>query len=779
MRKLYHDGREGKRRKNHIRRKKNRKKLAKMEKTLYFCDRIIETNLLTESKRRQTIVSLPNYLNLTELTVVNNTKVIMRKRHLLFTAIAMALCPMMTQAKQVTNPLQKGNYLLYNVQAKQYLCGGNAWGTRASLGEVGILVGIDPAADADGNTTSVISTKPYFDKDKDLRKDGFLDQSTKQQYIFKAVEGKENTYTISFVDGDEVKSLYYDPASPTLVSIGTPAGNSGTEWQLVTIDPSDASKDHPVDMSYLVRGGDFNDRSDNHRWQGDKPAYSHNNSDAADRCAEFYSKNFDMYQEITGLPNGDYQLSCQGFYRRGSILEADSVRATGKEELNALLYANDQTTPLQSILDEAGKNGEVGKASEGGFIPNSMTDAESYFAQGLYKDNVVKVTVTDGTLRVGIKKTQLVNNDWTLFDKVRLSYLGEDQSALLAAAEAAYQAQMEKAAQAISSDDYIIVQGGERTQLAQAIALQPEPTVEGYTEVTAKIKAALETFTAAQPTYAAYNKEIDDMVSTAEALGVKDADAYRVKISAETYAADLIPALNKLNEAQYRAVTDAGYKTSAEDMTLATWTANDGDSFKLDAATRQRWYGADRADVLCGIYYEVHNGWNDGPWQHGMQKNVTLPAGQYVLQFACRTSTDGDGSIAVITADGKEVKASFPMKNDSGLGININGETSFDATDSFANNGAGYGWEWRFVPFTLTETATVNFALTLTAHAVHQYPGLTDPTLLVKEIATGINNTEVKNLANNADEAVYNLQGQRVEKISKGIYIVKGKKIVK
>ena len=33
-----------------------------------------------------------------------------------------------------------GQFLLYNVGAKQYLCPGNAWGTHASVGNVGMMV---------------------------------------------------------------------------------------------------------------------------------------------------------------------------------------------------------------------------------------------------------------------------------------------------------------------------------------------------------------------------------------------------------------------------------------------------------------------------------------------------------------------------------------------------------------------------------------------------------------------------------------------------------------
>ena len=51
-----------------------------------------------------------------------------------------------------------GQYLLYNVGAQKYLCPGNAWGTHASLGEVGMMVELLPQDDG----TYRVSTEPYY-----------------------------------------------------------------------------------------------------------------------------------------------------------------------------------------------------------------------------------------------------------------------------------------------------------------------------------------------------------------------------------------------------------------------------------------------------------------------------------------------------------------------------------------------------------------------------------------------------------------------------------------
>ena len=139
---------------------------------------------------------------------------------------------------------------------------------------------------------------------------------------------------------------------------------------------------------------------------------------------EKWNANFDFHQTITNLPAGKYELTCQGFYRNGSRDDAAKNRTAGKEELNAILYANDSIAPLMSILEEAGKKGAVGvEQSPYGYIPNSMEQTALYFRAGLYKNSLICEVGEDGKLTIGVKKSKLVGNDWTIFDNFTLTYL--------------------------------------------------------------------------------------------------------------------------------------------------------------------------------------------------------------------------------------------------------------------------------------------------------------------------------------------------------------------
>lgn len=153
-------------------------------------------------------------------------------------------------------------------------------------------------------------------------------------------------------------------------------------------------------------------------WQG-SPTVSYN-------CAEKYNTNFNVHQTVKGLPEGNYLLTCQGFYRAGTTDNAASSHAAGTEKLNATLYAGDAAMPLQSIIEEAGKKGATGIMAKGyGYVPNTMEQTSTYFRSGLYTNTLPCSVGSDGTLTIGIKKTTTIGSDWCIFDNFTLTYLGK------------------------------------------------------------------------------------------------------------------------------------------------------------------------------------------------------------------------------------------------------------------------------------------------------------------------------------------------------------------
>ena len=240
------------------------------------------------------------------------------------------------------------------------------------------------------------------------------------------VDGR-SAYTLSIND----KNLQYDGSSSALV-LGT-ATDANAQWLKVSESErmemlASATSSSSVDATFLIPGASFSlYDSRNDKWTG-SPSLG---GKQENYCAEKYNTTFDVYQKVTAtLPVGRYRLSLQGFYRNGPYAGAATKHKNGTESLNASFYAGTTNVPLQSIFTEAGKL-DVGKTTSGisGKFPDSMNDASDYFTAGLY-DNSLSFLVKNSTqVNVGVKKTEEVGNDWTIFDNFRLEYFGDFSTA--------------------------------------------------------------------------------------------------------------------------------------------------------------------------------------------------------------------------------------------------------------------------------------------------------------------------------------------------------------
>ena len=314
--------------------------------------------------------------------------------------------------------LASGTYYMKNVAADKYLTAGNLWGTQASLGVHGLDMKVEVLENGRYTFDSNIpngGTRHY------LGSNGYMDYDVAEWAV---IEVAPQTYTITL---DSMNYIGYD-GSTTVVSLTlTDAANPATHWQFFTKDEliagmANVTTVNPVDATFFIVGQGFN-RSDSNRnsaWQG-SPSMGGNNDNF---CAEKWNCNFDIYQNLTGLPNGFYKLSAQGFYRAGN-------GGAMSMERYAYLYANEVSTPLQNINVEAGnsvfESGNVSTVEGMGIVPNNMQTASTGFTAGLYADNSVFVEVTDGTLRIGVKKDTLIISDWTMFDNFELTYYGTEK----------------------------------------------------------------------------------------------------------------------------------------------------------------------------------------------------------------------------------------------------------------------------------------------------------------------------------------------------------------
>lgn len=136
----------------------------------------------------------------------------------------------------------------------------------------------------------------------------------------------------------------------------------------------------------------------------------------------------------------------------------------------------------------------------------------------------------------------------------------------------------------------------------------------------------------------------------------------------------------------------------------------------------QHWDG-----TSSSIYYEQPgSSWGSSSWSSSMTYTAHLPVGEYVLRVACRSSSEVTGTIS---ANGTTV--TIPSNGDVGYGISLAGKTSFSVSDTYANGNKGRGWEWRYIPVSVTGAAKdVTFEISASTRAIHQWFSVTNIDLL-------------------------------------------------
>lgn len=209
---------------------------------------------------------------------------------------------------------------------------------------------------------------------------------------------------------------------------------------------------------------------------------------------EAYEKTFDLYQDITNIPDGVYELSVLAFQRVGTNEVASAAHDNGTENITAFVYANDLETPFTSPYTYGMKAPSGGNPAdykynlngEDVYIPNSMQGMAAAIAENPKAYTVtVPMLVEGGTLRIGVraKKRPSNSHDWAIWDNFRLKYLGSKGDALGAVTTPL----IAKADGLLASN----MNADVRAQLETAkTALETDATVPGIHILSAAIEAA-------------------------------------------------------------------------------------------------------------------------------------------------------------------------------------------------------------------------------------------------------------------------------------------------
>lgn len=223
---------------------------------------------------------------------------------------------------------------------------------------------------------------------------------------------------------------------------------------------------------------------------------------------EVYQGTFDIYQDITNIPDGVYELSVLAFQRVAENNVAYKAHDNSTEDITAFIYANDLETPFTSpytygMKENSGDDFKYNLNGEEVYIPNSMKGMAAATTENPDAYTVtVPMLVEGGTLRIGVREKRRpsnVNNswgDWAIWDNFRLKYIGSKGEALNAVTTPL----IAKAAGLLASN----MNADVRTQLEAAkTALETEATVPGIHTLSAAIEAANTSIEAYKPLQAA------------------------------------------------------------------------------------------------------------------------------------------------------------------------------------------------------------------------------------------------------------------------------------
>ena len=270
----------------------------------------------------------------------------------------------------------------------------------------------------------------YFDTNKPV---------TSWQFTPKEVEGVTNAYTIE----SEFATLSAD------VNNYLRAFDLGaTTWQVVTREErlqyaqDNASATNPIDVTFLVKNPDLSNNNERNNWVVTRDGGNEqwNDFNRFNRhCQVQGSSSVDIAQTGIEVPNGTYQVLFTGFYAPTGLgalnaTDLNTYKTDGDAAVFAVGYANDETIKLPSVysLETTDNVANVHQKQVGDyFFPGNPDQANGSLGHRLYQTGLLTVTVTDGTLTLGVKSTEgCPASAWIGLSDVKLYYLGQAEESL-------------------------------------------------------------------------------------------------------------------------------------------------------------------------------------------------------------------------------------------------------------------------------------------------------------------------------------------------------------
>lgn len=399
--------------------------------------------------------------------------------------------------------------------------------------------------------------------------------------------------------------------------------------------------------------------------------------------AESYQGTFNLYQDLTEIPEGVYEITVQAMQRVDNNDNASKLYPNDVDEMTAYLYGNDITAKFASpysyrMAEQKVTQGNADYAFNGKYIPNSMEG----FAAACGESNEAYLTkvyalVTDGTLRVGVKEEARPaghSSDWSIFDNFKITYRGNSEAAL----QQCVNPLIEQANALLAGKMY----EGKKNSLQKAVdAVNTTLNMDNIKALALEIKnaqVAIDAYkplaTAIENVKARYESDETNATTSAEAKNIYNTslktaeDAYNNGTVAEEYIEAAIKELNKgytqyiiydvVAAAKNGASVDISKVINNYDfatMDKTGWTIN---------VTQNKAGGFDKDKKIKAVEFYDNKGFDL------YQELVGMPAGTYKLSARAYYRLKGSGDIDdainafVYYANSKEADAAPVAKAD-------------------------------------------------------------------------------------------------------------------
>jgi hypothetical protein len=651
-----------------------------------------------------------------------------------------------------------GKYYLYNVEAKRFWGASNNWGTKASLVEHPEYITLHYKENGYQIETLVNNggTQYYFNGD-------FMDNGSPKSLFIVPFGKYYKIYASDAVYG-------YDGTSTVL---GTKAEGDAAAWQIITEDDmkaqlAKATAKEPVDATFLILNPNF---GRNNRWGGSLStkndqvknadlgsAWSFEagnkdvNGDVTNYCVESYHSVFSLSQTISGAPKGTYALTAQGFYRQD-----------GSDNDNLpVFFANDKnaTFPLKTGTE------------------NSMSDASKSFTNGLYTiEPIIFEVGDDGTITLGAK---LENNTslWCIWDNFVLKYYGPDATELDVKAAQAIEDYQKALAEAQKVDLNAKMNVSLKSQFETSLdtyaedkVLTTDATKESIEQATAILTQMTETVKSNIADYAATAKALETYGAKALELDAQGQATYDVADIEAVYndctmesdkSEDVLAAFETAVKAQGVGADMTGAVRNADctEANNAYWTIEGGNTFHTNTWSTENdesglkvpfiedWVGGGKTLADATITHVTIEG---------------LPAGKYSVSGFIRAFAEDHADVtptgACIFANG------------------VDGDDISTGTTAVFNSKSGEVYGTYTVKCEVGDDGLLTFGIKVKdANDFFDWIAFKNFTVIYEDLPTAITEVGGKTaIANN--NAIFNIAGQQVKNLQKGLNIVDGQKV--